>query len=260
MLNMYKQEYKLPGICGATNCKQSVLLINVSVRMFSIWSKRSLLLCGQHKRSLGKLTYSHTLTHACWQHSPGSHIHLARVFLCLPLRSREPSSCFHVPCASPGQERTHLGRAAGMSAASPALSASHTHLLWWTKLWCSLHDPCQGCWLSPKHGRKGEGGGFRQAGGFFYSTSWNWFFNFSIFSASRFVCASNWCLISLCPRQGFPVDLRMSLWLRMYTSPTMFLSDTPSLQNHTLQSQVRNSNMQNDWRPESVSDGIEKCH
>lgn len=61
-------------------------------------------------------------------------------------RSREPSSCFHVPCASPGQERTHLGRA------RPTLPASHTHLLWWTKLWCSLHNPCQGFWLSPKTG------------------------------------------------------------------------------------------------------------
>lgn len=32
--------------------------------------------------------------------------------------------------------------------------------------------------------RRRKGGGFRQAAVFFYSTSWNWFFNFSIFSAS----------------------------------------------------------------------------
>ncbi len=69
--------------------------------------------------------------------------------------------------------------------------------------------------------RKGEGGGFRQVGGFLLQYIWNWFFNFSIFFCLyRFVCASNWCLISLCHRQGFPVDLRMALilLLRMYPS------------------------------------------
>lgn len=175
-------------------------------------------------RNLGKLTYSHTLTHACWQHSPGSHIHLARVFLCLPLGSREHSSCFHVPCTSPGQERTHLGHAAGMSATSLTLPASHTHFLWWTKLWCSLHNPCQGSWLSPKNGKQDRDEEKEEdLDRLPFSSTVHRGTDFLISAYFLpLVCASNWCLIFLCLRQEiFPVDLRISLILWFWMHPLL---------------------------------------
>lgn len=149
-------------------------------------------------RNLGKLTYSHTLTHACWQHSPGSHIHLARVLLCVPLGPESPRPAFMCHALA-------LGRRGHTWGAPARLCQPLTHIYCDElnyDVYFTILAKAPGCLPKPETET-----GMRVWTGcrFFYSTPWNWFFNFSIFSASRLVSASNWCLIFS--------DRRSSLWI-----------------------------------------------
>ncbi len=132
------------------------------------------------------------------------------------------------------------GRAAGMSAASPALSASHTHLLWWTKLWCSLTILAKAAGCLPNTGereREEDLDRLAVSSTVHHGTD---FLISAYFLPLDCLCIKLMFNFSL-SQAGLPSGFENESLAPDVSLTRNVLSDTPSLQNRTLQRQVRNS-------------------